>query len=162
MGVLFPSEDVNRAPVLQRDGNRIRWTVDGRKLKSKDREAVSPSFEIRLGRKEVNFKMVIRPKQVHDLRGGGSFKKAKGKGYVELRCLEQVHPAEDPTVTYRITVDSGLDVGESRGPVVHNFSDRAIGGSSEAEEEWDFSKHVNTETNTFAVVLDILAGGVAA
>merc|ERR1712039_416127 len=146
-----------------KEGNRFRWTVDARRLKSKYHLAVSPPFEIQLGR-EVSIIMKIRSKRVHESKGGASFKKAKGKGSVELRCLGKVDPGEDLTATCLITVSSGLSIGERRGPVNHNFADRAICGLAEAEEEeaLDFSKHVNTETNTFEVVLEILAAGAAA
>lgn len=163
----FPASDVPRAPVLERAFSvpsqiyRIRWTVDARKLKGTDREAVSPGFELSF-RRFVTFKMVIRPKQVHDLRGGASFKKAKGKGSVELRCLEKVEAAAAPIVTFRIAVGSGQSGGEPpRGPVTHDFSDRAICGLAETEKEWDFSKHVDQETQTFVVVLEILSGAAA-
>jgi len=60
-----------RAQVLQRAFStasqleRIRWTVDARKLKSTDREAVSPSFEVSCGGL-VQFRMVLRPKASSD------------------------------------------------------------------------------------------------
>merc|ERR1711972_715536 len=103
--------------------------------------------------------MVIRPKQVHKRRGGSSFRNAEGRGSMLLRCLEKVDPAEDPTATYRITVESGPDVGEPSVPVKHNFSDCAVGPSS---KEWDFSKYVNAETKAFVVVLEVLEGEAAA
>merc|ERR550532_3353364 len=49
--------------------HRIRWTVDARKLKSKDREAVSPTFHLSCG-SPMEFKLVIRPKKIEDARGG--------------------------------------------------------------------------------------------
>merc|ERR1712039_348163 len=125
-----------------------------------DCDIVSPIFYIQLGRRNgVPCIMVIRPKQVHDMRGGRSFRNAKGKGSMLLRCLEMVDPAEDPTATYRITVDPGPDVGEPSIPVNHNFSVRAVGPSS---KEWDFSKYVNAETKAFVVVLEVLEGEAAA
>merc|ERR1740123_732934 len=62
---------VSREPLLQRAMSvtsqvyRVTWTVDARKLKGSDREAVSPPFELSFT-KEVQFKMVIRPKTVND------------------------------------------------------------------------------------------------
>lgn len=155
-----------RAPVLQRTFSvpssldRIRWTVDARKLKSTDREAVSPMFELSFS-KIVNFKILIRPKVISSVRGGASFKKAKGKGSVELRCLDEVTAAMNPVVTFRISVGSGTDPARQeppRGPVRHDFTKKAICGLPAGEEEWDFSKAVDEATQTFVVCLEVLAG----
>merc|ERR1740139_242366 len=128
---------VPREPVLQRALSvntsvfRVTWTVDARKLKSTDREAVSPPFELSFTR-EVQFKMVIRPKAVNEQRGGASFKKAKGKGSVWLRCLDEVDRDMNPVVTFRIAVGARQQHREEpRGPVRHDFSDRAICGLPE-------------------------------
>merc|ERR1719223_1976334 len=40
---------------------RIRWTVDARKLKSSDREAASPTFEVTCGG-TLKFRMIMKPK----------------------------------------------------------------------------------------------------
>merc|ERR1719401_3025070 len=62
---------------------RVRWTVDARKLKSKDTEAVSPPFCIdETG--DIEFKMLLRPRVTAETKGGASFKKARGRGVVEL------------------------------------------------------------------------------
>jgi len=155
-----------RAPVLERTFSvpssldRIRWTVDARKLKSTDREAVSPMFELSFS-KIVNFKILIRPKVVSSVRGGACFKKAKGKGSVELRCLDEVTAAMNPIVTFRISVGSGTDPARQeppRGPVRHDFTKKAICGLPAGQEEWDFSKAVDEATQTFVVCLEVLAG----
>mmetsp|Transcript_106438 Transcript_106438/g.266735 ORF Transcript_106438/g.266735 Transcript_106438/m.266735 type:complete len:389 (+) Transcript_106438:92-1258(+) len=154
-----PADDASlasaRAPVLERtfsvssSAHLIRWTVDAKKLNSSDREAVSPSFGLEVG-KPAMFKLKIKPKKVHDLRGGASFKKAKGKGSVELLCLEDVASI----VNFRVAVGSGQDPGEPLGgPVTHDFSE---GKTCGLEATWDFSKHVDEETQTFVVVLEIL------
>mmetsp|Transcript_8945 Transcript_8945/g.26295 ORF Transcript_8945/g.26295 Transcript_8945/m.26295 type:complete len:432 (+) Transcript_8945:68-1363(+) len=155
-----------RAPVLQRVFSigsniyRIRWTVDARRLKSTDREAVSPMFELSCT-VPVQFKMVIRPKVVSNVRGGASFKKAKGKGAVELRCLDEVDTAMKPVVTFRFSVGSGNDTSKHeppRGPVRHDFTTRAICGLPAGQDEWDFAKAVDEATQTFVVCLEISSG----
>lgn len=139
---------------------RIWWVVDARKLKSSDREAVSPGFELDLPI-PVHFKMIVRPSPVHGSRGGASFKKARGKGSVEIRCLEQVEEEDDPSLTFRLAVGADRNWGEEpRGPVQHRFSEKAIYSLPEAKKEWDFSRHVNNETQTFDVCFEII-GGVA-
>merc|ERR1719181_1250376 len=92
--------------VSQRE--RIRWTVDSRKLKSSDREAVSPIFTVSCGG-EVNFKMVLKPKVMDSNKGGACFKKSRNKGNVEMRCvsdLETLGPLVKPSLTFRLQVGS--------------------------------------------------------
>merc|ERR1719215_1607199 len=151
-----------REPVLQRALSvnshvyRVHWTVDARKLKSSDREAVSPAFELSFTR-PVQFKMVIRPKTVSDQRGGASFKKAKGVGSVLVRCLDQIDADMNPQVTFRIAVSTSTHAkGEARGPVKHNFSDKTTAGLPEELAEWPFEEFVNKELGTFVICLEIV------
>jgi len=74
---------------------RIRWTVDSRKLKSADREAASPIFELSFAG-PVEFRMILKPRAVHDSKGGASFKKAQGWGSIELKCLCDVDMLTNP------------------------------------------------------------------
>merc|ERR1711884_438263 len=105
-------EDKYRAQVLQQsfsvysDCYRIRWTVDARKLKTTDREAVSPTFDLGVG-SDVQFKMVMRPRKIDDGRGGASFKKAKGKGSVQLRMVTGLGDSLHPKVTFRLAIGNG-------------------------------------------------------
>lgn len=137
--------------------HRIRWTVDARRLKSKDREAASPTFELSCGC-PMEFKMVIRPRKVEDARGGASFKKAQGKGTVQLRILSQVEAASTAVVRFRIAVGSSSKHSEPRGPVRHDFSERPVCGLPEGRDEWDFQKAVDKATQTFVVCLEVLMG----
>merc|ERR1719272_719373 len=86
---------------------RIRWTVDARKLKSSDREAVSPTFEVSCGG-ILKFKMVLKPKVMDSQKGGACFKKSRNKGYVELRCVTDLEnePHVKPILTFRLQVAS--------------------------------------------------------
>merc|ERR1719210_698683 len=103
---------------------RIRWTVDARKLVSMDREHVSPAFDLSFG-EPVQFKMIMRPKVMSDEKGGGSFKKARGRGTIKLRCLNDVDTSVRPVVNFRIAVGSGDPAKQAkpRGPVRHDFSE---------------------------------------
>lgn len=155
-----------RAPVLQStfsaasNIHRVWWTVDARKLKSADTAGVSPPFDLLLGR-PVTFRLMIRPKTISTARGGASFKKAKGKGTVELRCLDEVSEGANPVVHFRIGVGNGYSVAQPdtlRGPVQHDFAMKSICGLPAGQDEWDFSKAVDEVTQTFVVCLEIFAG----
>jgi len=151
---------LQRAASVSTNIQRIRWTVDARKLKSKDTEAVSPPFELEFAR-VLSFKLVIRPRVTSDAKGGASFKAARGKGVVELRCLDDVDHAVNPKVRFQISIGSPSDPRKQRhprGPVEHDFKERSICGLPRGEDEWDFSKVVCKETKTFVVVLEVLSG----
>jgi len=141
------------------NAHRIWWTVDARKLASSDREAVSTAFNLGLPSGPAQFKIIIRPTVVSTDRRGSCFKKAKGKGSVELRCLEQMDSSTHQPLRFRLAVGSHGSWGEeARGPVEHNFADRALCSLPEPLREWDFGSHVDRQTQTFDVCLEILAG----
>jgi len=172
MGMAAPMEALNkpaaapkpRSQVMERafsmhsQCERFRWTVDSRKLKSSDREAVSPTFEVSCG-DIIHFKMVLKPKVMDSQKGGACFKRSRNKGYIELRCvtdLEQAGPTVKPTLTFRLQVASARRQEHFRGPVRHNFADRAICGLPEGQDEWDFGKVVDHNNSTFGIVLEVL------
>lgn len=135
--------------------HRIRWHVDARKLKGNDKQAVSPPFELAFGTQfpSVTFKMMLYPKVVSDAKGGASFKKAKGRGYIQLKCeAELSEAASKAQVKFRI----GVHGQEPRGPQSHNFAQSAVCGLPKEEEEWDFNEVVDKDSQTFQVFLEIV------
>jgi len=143
---------------VQSQRERIRWNVDARKLKSTDREAVSPTFEVSCGA-TVKFKMVLKPRVRTNDKGGACFAKSGRKGYVELRCvsdLEKEGAAVRPILTFRLQIASARRTEPFRGPVRHNFADRALCGLPDGQDEWDFGKVVDNTKNEFGVVLELL------
>jgi len=157
-------EGPRRAKVLQSAFSvasciyRVRWTVDARKLVSMDREHVSPAFDLSFAG-PVKFKMVMRPKVMSDEKGGQSFKKARGRGKILLRCVEDVdsQSVAKPVVTFRIAVGNSHKQSLPRGPVRHDFSDKPICGLLEDTQQWDFTKAVDKSTHTFVVSLEVLS-----
>merc|ERR1712117_227947 len=59
-------------PAAPSPWQRFPWTVDARRLKSKDRDAVSPPHELAFdgGLRTLHFKIVIKPKPTNGQRGG--------------------------------------------------------------------------------------------
>lgn len=137
---------------------RIVWTVDGKKFRGNDRLTVSPGFLLSdtHGNDALPFKMMIHP------HGGGSFRKAAGKGVVQLKC-ESPGEVQD-SITFRLSVgsghhaDSGLQA--PRGPVTHNFGQSGICGLPKKCEVWDFSAVLDEPSQTFVVLLDVGAADV--
>jgi hypothetical protein len=143
---------------------RINWTVDARKLKSNDKVAVSPQFDLSLSGITVPFKMLIHPKSTGEGRGGGSFRKAKGRGKIEVKCEGALEDGMPATIQFRLGVGSSYKSGDAvkrepfRGPVKHNFSQSGVCSLKKDEDEWDFHQVVDEDTMTFVVTLEILPG----
>lgn len=104
----------------------IEWQVKGTKLRSMDKQAVSPSFAIVLGGNlSTSFKILITPASRSDGRGGGSFRQAKGKGRVGLKCTDNFQNCSPGRAMLSIGIgDSPLDQGV-QGPVVHDFAQKS-------------------------------------
>lgn len=139
---------------------RTQWTVDARKLKVKDKVAVSPSFELG-AMVPGTFRMMLYPTAVSERKGGASFKKAKGKGSVHVKCESPLGEVYDKAVTLTILVcnaqeDASLQEETARGPVKHNFAESGICSLPKDQEEWDFGKATDEDTQNFVVILDIL------
>jgi len=132
----------------------IHWTVDARKLRGNDKQAVSPPFDLGGHFSQVTFKMMLYPTAINDGKGGASFKKARGRGYVQLKCEAELLEAA-ANVSFRIHVGKQ----PPRGPVQHNFLHSAVCGLPKEIEEWDFGAAVDNESMTFVVCLEIIPMG---
>ncbi|CAE7775002.1 PUS7 [Symbiodinium pilosum] len=160
---VVPAAAAPRAPVLQRAFSvnsrifRIHWTVDARVLKTSDREKVSPPFEVSMDGIEIQFKLCLRPLLTSESRGGASFRKAKGKGTVDLRCLNEIEKKNSCAMTFRVAIGKGSESHKVSRTMKHDFSEKPI-CQLEGEEEWDFKTVVDEDTQTFVVVLEVVGG----
>jgi len=152
--------------VLDAEGGTLRvvWTVDARKLKVKDKVVVSPSFDLQELSLLGTFRMMMYPTQVSERKGGASFRKAKGKGSVHVKCESSLGEVHDKALALRISVHSPQQEDDNaqqdtppRGLVSHNFADSGICSLPKDQAEWDFGKATDEETQTFVVSLDVLA-----
>ena len=86
---------------------RFEWVVSARKLTSTDTHPhVSPAFGLDFGDGGAAFfKMMVYPHVVNDKKGGASFKKAQGRGYVELACEDELKKGVQE-VRFRIAIGS--------------------------------------------------------
>jgi len=137
----------------------IHWRIDSRRLVSKDKKAVSPSFAIKLeGRILGSFRMILTPRTVSRERNGSCFRRAKGWGVVEVKSESGEGEALEPLVM-QATLLTGGDFKEAlrkreSGFVTHNFSETCVCAVS---EEWDFSAAVGEATQSFIVRLEVFA-----
>jgi len=152
---------VHRTFNVETGSLRLEWVVSSRKLASADTHAaVSPAFDLSFGESHpsVRFKMLIHPKVVDERKGGGSFKTAGGRGYVEL-AAEEMLPPDAPQVVFRVAIGTGQQRSPFRGPVAHDFSQKKVCGLPKDQALWNFNTVVDRETKTFVVCLEILPKG---
>jgi len=86
------------------------------------------------GRTPAKFKLMLKPKMSSEGRGGASFKKAKGKCFLELKCEE----GQDVIGKTHFCIWVGDQ--PPRGPVQHNFSEDVVGRLPRDNEIWDLKK----------------------
>lgn len=131
----------------------VHWPVDAKKLRSKDRQIISPSFEIIPG---AVFKLMMMPKMMGEKKGQACFQKAHGCGSI---VLKHVAPVEGTTslskLIFRITVGDGKQRQTPRGPVDYDFGS-GVCGLPKRDELWDFLAAVNADSSTLTVSLELL------
>jgi len=123
---------------------RVQWPVDSKKLRCRDKQVVSPSFEVFPG---CSFKLMLKPKAMGDKKHQEGFQRAKGWGSVELKCVEGASVA--PALQFWISVGDG----SFRGPVTHDFSESTVSGLTKGEESFNFASAVDGKSSTFLVSL---------
>lgn len=132
---------------------RITWSVPGSVLESTNNQKVSPSFTVDLGPTlpGIPFKMMLFPTNSEEKWGGRTFKKAKGKARIQVKC--ECESAEQldvcPPICFRLSAG-----GESRGPVRHSFRENATSGLPAHQEEWDFKSMVGP-SGTFEIKFEV-------
>lgn len=130
------------------NGNiKISWPVDAKKLSGKDKQIISPSFEIFPG---SSFKLMIKAKSMGDRKGQANFQKARGFGSVELKLLEGT--ASAPTLRFRISLGGS----SPRETVEHDFGNNTVGGLPGSENLFDLKSAVDSETSTVLLSLEVL------
>lgn len=134
---------------------QVTWTVDARKLKGNDKQAVSPPFDVVFGTSRVTFKMMIYPRAHDESKGGASFKKSRGQGFIQLKCEGDLS-AGGEAVTFWLSIGSQTLRESARGPTHHNFVHSAVCGLPRTHEEWDFLKVIDHNSMTFNVYLAIV------
>jgi len=130
---------------------RFTFTFHQSKLVSRERMVVSDSFGIPLKLIHVPFRILLTATYVHHKRHGQSFKTARGRGKLQLKC-EDGNPSDDmPPLSFSFQVGSDC---RKRGPVIHNFAHNPIGGLLQGEDEWDFASAAEPETGSVHISLE--------
>jgi len=134
---------------------RISWRVEAKKFKATDRSIVSPSFELPCGGSTHNFKMSIYPSA--SSTGKCGFRNSAGKGFVHLKCADELQVFTNLTFQIAIGGDTGQDsMLPARGPVPHNFKAANVVGLPKNVEEWDFGSVANKSSRSVVIHLEVL------
>lgn len=133
----------------QNGSYRVTWYVDARKLDSNDKQAVSPAFELAWkGEEAKTFKVMLFPEAAPGVRGAYNFKKSRGRGYIRLKCEDEVN--ESTLATVKLSMGE-----ESRGPVKHDFAHSVSCGLQKRQAVWDCKKLCEEARLMLLVTLDI-------
>merc|ERR1712054_51786 len=124
---------------------RVRWPVDGKKLKSRDQQIVSPVFEMYPG---CLFRLMLKPKVFGSKKGQASFQKARGVGSVELKLVECELKA--PALRLNISVGDAF----ACGPITYDFGESSVAGFNDTKDYCNFGAAVEQSTNTFLIALE--------
>lgn len=146
---------------------QVVWTVDARKLKGNDKQAVSPPFALHFSEqhRNVTFKMMMCPKGKDEGKGGGpgssTFKKTDGMGIIQLKCEGDLS-STNSSVRFRLATHNKLTSQRTELSelqwfptefVQHNFSHSALCGLPKSNDVWDFAKVIDKDSMTFNVYL---------
>mmetsp|Transcript_44601 Transcript_44601/g.95859 ORF Transcript_44601/g.95859 Transcript_44601/m.95859 type:complete len:653 (-) Transcript_44601:334-2292(-) len=157
----FSSMKAKRIPMLEqtttRNGTSINWAADARKFGTQDKQLVSPPFDLSLpGFEAQQFALVIHPVAVHQSRRGSGFRKSKGRGSIEVKCLSTRLPPNYPRVTFMVAVgNNGPRREPARGPVTHDFAEQSCAGLPKKREEWDLKAGVDEASRTLLVNVEM-------
>eukprot|EP00930_Biecheleria_cincta_P043600 TRINITY_DN29924_c0_g1_i1.p1 TRINITY_DN29924_c0_g1~~TRINITY_DN29924_c0_g1_i1.p1 ORF type:complete len:559 (-),score=111.05 TRINITY_DN29924_c0_g1_i1:460-2136(-) len=136
--------------------NHVFWVIHGSKLFSTDVRIVSTQFMVDIpGHGPEPFKLTLQPKMVINNKRGGGFKKAKGKGFVMLKCEAPVLD-DGSGLAFSVRVGRGSTLQAPRGPVTNNFSEKSLCGLPDGKDEWDFRSLVD-ESGMLLVYVQIEA-----
>jgi len=131
----------------------VQWTVDAKKTRSKDRVVVSPPFMLPLGGQLLPFRMMLVPTVEGKASRGHCFKKAEGRGSVQLKCDASDLP-QDANTRIQHSVRVGWE--RFRGPKEHDFRQAMVCGLPRDQEDWNFAEAEDVASRTFSVHLEVL------
>jgi hypothetical protein len=125
----------------------IRWHVDANQLRTTNSSVVSHAFGVSLGQHlpAVVFKLMVKPK-------GNGFRKSKGFGYIQLKCVSELHRDCDCDASVHFSIRMG---GDARGPVWHDFSSHSIAELHKDNRLWDLRSGEDPSSKTVPICLEV-------
>eukprot|EP00933_Yihiella_yeosuensis_P060938 TRINITY_DN63741_c0_g1_i1.p1 TRINITY_DN63741_c0_g1~~TRINITY_DN63741_c0_g1_i1.p1 ORF type:complete len:355 (+),score=65.79 TRINITY_DN63741_c0_g1_i1:109-1173(+) len=128
----------------------IRWSVDGRKLNSQDKQILSSEFELFCpGQGLQPFRLMIKAAS-KDTRAKGGFLKAAGFGRLYIKCESSLPFSGN--IAFIVTVGGRSLSGTSQArPIWINFAEKNCCALQNEDEFWDLKAALNGETRRFEV-----------
>jgi hypothetical protein len=112
---------------------RLSWTVTEKVLRSTNKVAVSPPYTAF----DAQWRLMLQPEVTHSSKGGQSFKAAKGRAIIKLKCEGKPEANASAAFAFQFIVGSN----EPRGPCTHNFTETAI-AALPSDDVWDVLDNV--------------------
>jgi hypothetical protein len=123
---------------------RVHWTQPDKFLRSTNKNAVSPSFQIY----GADWKLVLAAETPD--RNDASFKVSKGRCSMKLKCEKMQEGTSALTIMFRFFAGD-MPV---RGPAMHDFKNgKALAGLKRTEDAWDLLSQVKDMKVTVGVEL---------
>jgi hypothetical protein len=102
-------------------------------LRSTNKVAVSPPYTAF----DAQWRLMLQPEVTHSSKGGQSFKAAKGRAIIKLKCEGKPEANASAAFAFQFIVGNQ----EPRGPCTHNFTETAI-AALPADDVWDVLDNV--------------------
>jgi len=115
------------------------FTLPASKFNSTDRIIVTPNshFDVVMRGNTHHFLVQITASKIEEAKGGHSFRKARGRGKLEVNCTTTLSSDVPPA---QISVSVGS---RTAAPVAHNFSKSSRCSPPCEDEGWDFRSAVD-------------------
>lgn len=133
---------------------RIRWSVDARKLDLQDKQILSQEFHLFFPDQGVQpFRLMIVA-AAKDSKHKGGFLKAAGRGILSVKC-ETSMPPSTCSIAFRVTVGSGPSA-QSHGLIWHNFAEKNCCSLQRKDQDWNLKAAVEEDSKRFEVRLEVV------
>jgi hypothetical protein len=133
---------------------RIRWSVDARKLDSQDKQILSKEFHIFFPDQGVQPFRLMVVAAAKDSKHKGGFLKAAGRGVLSVKC-ETSLPPTTCSIAFRVTVGSGPSA-QSNGLIWHNFAEKNCCILQRKDQDWNLKAAVDEDSKRFEVCLEVV------
>lgn len=124
----------NHGPVANDDGKLcFTFPVKASNFKGKSRSLALDKFDATIDGRAVPFQLHINAEQPAEEARGWSFKRANGRGKIELKCRDEAPPERELEFSFSIGKETNHQT-----IVRHNFSQRPGAGLPKDQAVWSF------------------------
>jgi hypothetical protein len=125
----------------------LTWEVDAKKLRTRDQQIVSHTFDIS---PQMSCRLMLRPTSMGDKKRQTTFLKSSGCGSIEFKLVDIAGPA--PHLDLNASVGKGARTQRLPGIVKHDFDWSSV---CRLGDEWDFRSVIDDESSSFVVCVEV-------